>query len=261
MSGRLLTEKKGRVGYLIFDHELRRNAVTARMWREIPGAVRRFAEDDDVRVVVMRGAGEVAFVAGADISEFENARTGTEAQAYDATNAAAFDALAGFDKPLLAMIHGFCVGGGVAIALQADLRYGADDSVFAIPAARLGLGYAMTGLRTLIQVVGLPHAKEIFLTAQRFGAADALRMGLLNGVLRKSELEQHVCDAAERIADNAPLTLRAAKVAMRELMRDDPAARDEAAVASAISACYASDDYAEGVSAFLEKRRARFQGR
>lgn len=260
MSGRLLTEKQGHIGYLVFDHEARRNAISARMWREIPGAVQRFAEDDDVRVVVMRGAGEVAFVAGADISEFETSRSGTVAEAYDAANAFAFKALADLEKPLLAMIHGFCVGGGVAIALQADMRFGADDSIFAIPAARLGLGYSMGGIETLIQVVGLANAKEIFFTAQKFKAGDALRMGLLNAVVPKARLAQHVLETAERIADNAPLTIRAAKMATRELQRP-LAERDVAAVSQAISACYASEDYKEGVAAFLEKRRARFQGR
>lgn len=260
MSGRLLTEKRGRIGYLVFDHEARRNAVTGRMWREIPGAVQRFAEDDDVRVVIMRGAGETAFVAGADISEFEQNRSGKEAQAYDAANAAAFTALASLEKPLIAMIHGFCVGGGVALALQADMRYSADDGVFAIPAVRLGLGYAMSGLETLAQVVGYANAKEIFFTADRFDAQQALRMGLVNHVLPKAELEATVEKAAERIANNAPLTIRAAKMAMIELQRS-PVERDTEKVAAAIARCYASEDYQEGVAAFLGKRRAEFKGR
>lgn len=260
MTGRLLTEKHGHLGYLIFDHEAHRNAVTKRMWQEIPGAVQRFAEDDDVRVVIMRGAGDVAFVAGADISEFESARSGPEAEAYDTANAAAFDALAGLEKPLVAIIHGFCVGGGLAIALHADLRFAAEDGVFSIPAARLGLGYSMAGLQTLIDVVGVAHAKEIFFTANRFSAEDALGLGLVHRVYPKDELEPAAQRIAEGVARNAPLTLRAAKVAMRELSRT-AADRDMDRVAASISRCYGSADYREGVTAFLEKRAPRFGGR
>ena len=260
MTGRVLTERQGHVGLLTFDHQARRNAITADMWHAIPEAVAEFAADDEVRVVVMRGAGDVAFVAGADISEFEQMRSGAEAEAYDASNTTAFAALSALEKPLIAMIHGFCIGGGVAIALTADMRYSADDGVFAIPAARLGLGYFMSGLDTLRQVVGFAAAKEIFFTADRFDAARALRMGLLTDVYPKGELEAQVMERAERIARNAPLTLRAAKIAMQELMR--PAqARDEARVSAAISKCYTSEDYKEGVGAFLQKRAARFSGR
>jgi enoyl-CoA hydratase/carnithine racemase len=250
----------GAVGVLTFDHQARRNAITADMWHAIPDAVAEFAADDAVRVVMMRGAGDVAFVAGADISEFEQVRSGPEAEAYDAANTTAFAALAALEKPLIAMIHGFCIGGGVAIALTADMRYSADDGVFAIPAARLGLGYFMSGLETLSQVVGFASAKEIFFTAERFDAQRALRMGLLTEVYPKAELEAKVMERAERMARNAPLTLRAAKMALQELMR--PAQdRNVQRVTDAISRCYASDDYKEGVSAFLNKRSPRFSGR
>jgi len=260
MTGRLTTERHGHVGILTFDHQARRNAITAEMWRAIPGAVAEFAADDAVRVVVMRGAGDVAFVAGADISEFEQMRSGPEAEAYDASNTNAFAALSALQKPLIAMIHGFCIGGGVAIALTADMRYSADDGVFAIPAARLGLGYFMSGLETLSQVVGFASAKEIFFTADRFDAQHALRMGLLTEMYAKAELEAKVMERAERVASNAPLTLRAAKIAMQELMQAEHA-RDVQRVSDAISRCYASNDYKEGVSAFLQKRAPDFQGR
>jgi len=260
MGGRVRVEKEGPLGWIVFDHPERRNAISVEMWDAIPEAVRAHAGDPDVRVVVLRGAGQEAFVSGADISEFESARSGEASRDYDARNARAFAALASLEKPLLAMIHGFCVGGGCALAVNADLRFAADDAVFAIPAARLGLGYALLGVQALVQVVGPSRAKEIFFTARRFSAQEALQMGLVNAVLPKADLEAHVRETACAIAANAPLTLRAVKRAVAELARD-PAARDHQAVAELVRACFESEDYKEGVRAFLEKRRPRFRGR
>jgi enoyl-CoA hydratase/carnithine racemase len=261
MPGAVRVVREGALAWLVFDHPERRNAISAEMWEALPAAVAELEADPSLRVAVMRGAGELAFVSGADISEFQRARTGAEAAAeYDRTTARAFDALAGFSKPLLAMIHGFCIGGGMATALAADLRYAAEDALFAIPAARLGLGYHMAGLDALGRLVGPATAKEILFTARRYTAAEALRLGLVNGVFAKPALEREVRALAAQIAENAPLTLRSAKLTLRELARD-PAARDLAAVRQSVRACFESDDYKEGVRAFLEKRPPRFGGR
>jgi len=263
MGGRVRVERDeehGGIGWIVFDHPERRNAISVEMWRQVPEAVAELAGDAAVRVVVLRGAGDTAFVAGADISEFGEKRTGAAARDYDADGARAFGALAGLAKPLIAMIHGYCVGGGVGIALCADLRYAADDAVFAIPAARLGVGYPMGGVAMLRELVGPSRAKEIFFTARRFAADEARAMGLVNAVVARDALLAHVRDTALRIAENAPLTIASAKRIVDDLGRP-PEQRDVEAANASIHACFESEDYREGVRAFLEKRRPRFVGR
>jgi len=261
MGGSVRVEKQGELGWLVFDHQERRNAISIEMWHGIPQAVQQLDEDPEVRVIVARGAGEVAFVSGADISEFGAQRSGAKAAAdYDRTTGRAFGALAACRTPLLAMIHGFCVGGGMATALAADLRYCADDAVFAIPAARLGLGYQAAGIEALVALVGPSTAKEIFFTARRYRAEEALRLGLVNAVFPKAELEARVRDRALQIASNAPLTVRSVKRIVRELAQE-PSRRDHEAVADSIRRCFESRDYQEGIRAFLEKRQPRFEGK
>ncbi|MDB5452901.1 MAG: enoyl-CoA hydratase [Caulobacteraceae bacterium] len=257
---RLIGRKEGAIGWVIFNNPARRNAISVDMWEAIPPLMDAFAADPEVRVIVLRGTGET-FVAGADISQFEDQRTGAAAsKRYDALTAAAFAALSHVQKPTIAMIQGFCIGGGLAVALTADLRIAALDAQFAIPAARLGLGYHFNGLKGLMDLVGPAFAREIMFTARRFSGQEALAMGLLNRAVPSSEVEALVRDYAAMIADNAPLTVRAAKLAMIEGLKDREK-RDMDAVNAAVAACFESDDFKEGQKAFLEKRRPSFQGR
>lgn len=259
MSGHVEIQRDGRIARLVFNHAARRNAITLEMWEAIPEAVHELQEDGQVRVVVMRGAGSEAFVSGADISEFEQTRTGDAGRRYDETTARAFNALHNFDKPLVALIHGFCIGGGAALSLTADLRYASDDARFAVPPARLGLGYHTAGIQALIRTVGVPATADLLFTARRVDAEEARRIGLVNEVFAKRSLDEAVDGLAHRIADNAPLTLRSAKMTLQQLSRPE-SERNTAAIRASIERCYQSEDFKEGVRAFLEKRKPNFQG-
>jgi enoyl-CoA hydratase len=258
---RLLARKDGTIGWLTFNNPERRNAISSDMWQAIPGVVSAFDDDPEVRIMVLTGAGEKAFVSGADISQFDDVRKNHEAnQLYDAHVGAAVRALEKMQMPSLAMIRGFCIGGGMVIALSCDLRVASDDARFAIPAARLGLGYGFDGVRRLVDVVGPTRASEILFTARQFDATEALAMGLINRVTAVGELESTARSYASMISANAPLTIRAAKLAVRETGKD-PAQRKLDAVKAAIAACFESDDYKEGRRAFVEKRKPSFQGK
>lgn len=259
MSGAVTLEIDGPVATISIDNPDRRNAMTVAMWQTVPGLCEQVDANPDVRVVVFRGAGQVAFAAGADISEFETVRKGADgARSYDAIEHAGLSALQNLRRPTIAAIHGFCFGGGVAIALTADLRYAADDAIMAIPAANLGLGYPASGLAKLVDLVGPATTKEIFYRAKRFDAAEALRVGLVNEVIPKADLDGHVSEIAIDIASKAPLTLHQVKVVVAELLRGHEA--DHTTMQVATDACFDSTDYEEGVSAFLEKRPSRFTG-
>jgi enoyl-CoA hydratase/carnithine racemase len=249
------------IGWLVFNNPERLNAVSLEMWQAVRDVLAAFAEDPEIRVVVLAGAGDRAFVSGADISQFGSARASAEANArYDAISSAGRAAIADCPKPTLAMIRGYCIGGGLAVALSCDLRIAAEGSQFAIPAGRLGLGYAYASMATLVSVVGPANAKEIMYTARRFSGEEALQMGLVNRLVPATGLEAEVDACAREIAANAPLTLRAAKLAI-DAAAGDPGRRDLTAVQAAVDACFASEDYKEGRQAFQEKRRPDFKGR
>ncbi len=259
---KLLLEKDGPIGWIVFNQPEKRNAVSQEMWQQMPEHVGDLAADDAIRVVVLRGAGEQAFVAGADISQFKDRRRNmADEEEYRRISAQGQEALARLGKPLLAMIHGYCVGGGVGIAITCDIRIAADDARFGIPAARLGLGYHYRGMEKLMTLIGPAYTKEIFFTARTdFGAQDALRMGLVNQVVPRAELLGYTREYAQRIARNAPLTLRSAKTTVEQLLRPS-AERDLALLDKLLADCFNSQDYQEGVRAFSEKRRPQFQGR
>ena len=259
-TGRLLAEVAGAVATVTFNNPGKHNALTADMRAALPGLLSALNVDGDVRVIVMTGAGDKAFVSGADISEFGEQRTSAAARAsYDQAWAAVNDAWASLDKPVIAMIRGFCMGGGLLTALQADIRIAADDSQFGIPAARLGLGYPIAGVTALMNLVGPAATAEILFSARRFPAAEALRMGLVNQVVPAGLLRETVLNLADSIARNAPLTVAAAKAAIREAGRPD-GRRDLARVQAMVEACFQSADYLEGQRAFAEKRPPAFTG-
>lgn len=248
------------IAWIVIDNTARRNALTSSMWDILPKLVAQAEADDDVRVLVLRGAGDQAFSAGADITEFETHRTGDNAKHYDVLNHVAFTTLSGCTKPTISMIHGFCLGGGLGLALSTDIRVADESAQFAIPAAKLGLGYNPRWVPPLLAAVPPSRAKEMLFTGRRFAVDEAAHMGLVDTVVPTSDLEAAVRALASDVAVNAPLTVRAAKMVIDELVAH-PEQPDMAKLDAAILACFESEDYEEGRKAFLEKRKPAFKGR
>lgn len=256
----VLTVAEG-VAELVFNNPARRNALSFEMVSAIPAVLGALDSDPEVRVLLITGAGDAAFMSGADISEFGARRTSTDQRGeYDAASARSDDAWEAFSKPIVAMINGFCIGRGMLTAMQADLRIAAEGSTFAVPAGRLGVGYGYRGVTMLTDVISPAYAAELLLTARRFSAGEALQAGIVNQVVPAADLRTRTAEITSAIASNAPLTLAACKAALREARKPE-ADRDLNRVSELVERCFQSDDYREGQLAFAEKRTPRFKGR
>jgi len=260
VQAKILTRRAGPVGEIILNNPARHNAISREMWERLMDALADAAADSVVRVLVISGAGGKAFASGADISTF-GAEGGDLAAVrhYGKLAGKTADALYNFPKPTIAKIHGACVGGGLNLAVCCDMRFAATDATFSIPAAKLGVGYALDGVKRLAEVVGVPVAMDMFFTARSVAAEEALRLGLVNRVVPSPDLDDAVAETARIICENAPLTIAGIKAMARELGKPS-AARDLAKLDRLAAACFASRDFAEGRRAFMEKRKPDFNG-
>jgi len=258
---RIETWLDGRTLHVRFSNPARHNALSVEMWEAVPPLLRLAQEDDRVRLVVFSGAGDKAFVSGADISQFEDMRAAREAVTrYEAMAEEALSAIYDFPKPTLACIRGYCIGGGVNVAISCDIRIASTDSTFAIPAARLGLGYRYSAMKNLVDLIGPGAAKDLFYTARRIDASEAKAIGLVSRICAPEALDTLLGEYTGALADNAPLTVAAAKAIMREILKPSPEL-DMALCASLIRGCFESADYTEGRTAFMQKRKPIFTGR
>ncbi|MFL6694760.1 MAG: enoyl-CoA hydratase [Ramlibacter sp.] len=247
--------------HIRFNNPARHNALSVDMWQAIPPLLAQAQDDDAIRLVVFSGAGAKAFVSGADISQFEDMRAAREAVThYEKMAEEALMGIYRFSKPTLACIRGWCIGGGVNVAISCDIRIAADDAVFSIPAARLGLGYRYSALKNLVHLVGVGAAKDLFFTGRRIDAAEARALGLVSRVCAVDALPDLLAEYTEALQANAPLTIRAGKRIIEEILKD-PADIDRALCQQLIRDCFESDDYAEGRRAFMDKRKPTFRGR
>ena len=259
--GKILQRIEDGVGIITFNNAEKRNAMSLEMWVGLGQALTELRDDPAVRVVVLVGAGDKAFVSGADISQFEKTRHNAQAsEEYSRRSEAQRALLANYPKPTIACIRGFCLGGGMQVAMLTDMRFASDNSQFGIPAARLGIAYGYDGLRHLVSLVGPSWARLIMYTGMRIEAAEALRIGLVDRVLPVAELWDATMEIARTISGNAPLAIQAAKITIREVLKDE-SKRDMAAIKAIGTACMDSEDFKEGRTAFMEKRKPQFKGK
>src|SRR6266576_1184262 len=259
--GKVLQSVTDGVGVVTFNNPEKRNAMSLEMWEGLGSAPIALRDDPDVRVVVLVGAGDKAFVPGADISQFEKTRHNAEAsEEYSKKSAAQRALLADYPKPTIASIRGFCLGGGMQVAMLADIRIAAENSQFGIPAARLGIAYGFDGLRNLVSLVGPSWARLLMYTGMRIDSAEAVRIGLVDRVVPDTELWSATIEIARTISGNAPLAVQAAKITIAQVLKD-PDKRDMDAIKAIGTACMDSEDFREGRRAFMEKRKPHFKGR
>ena len=246
---------QGLVGHIVFACPERHNVLDLQAWQALPALVEQLAGMADMRLIMLRGAGDKAFVAGADIAQFEDAFSGPTGSRYDAATEHGFEALAQCAVPTLAAIQGYCIGGGMGLALACDIRLASSDSQFAIPAARLGLAYPANATRRLAAIVGTARARDILFTARRFDAAAALEMGAIHYCVATDRFETELSALQAQIAANAPKTLQTAKFIL-----ENPDAPEQD-IRQRLADCLSSADYAEGRKAFMEKRAPVFRGK
>src|SRR4029079_1127070 len=259
--GKILQRVEGGVGIITFNNADKRNAMSLEMWEGLGSALTELRDDPDVRVVILTGAGDKAFVSGADISQFEKTRHNAQAsEEYSRRSEAQRALLANYPKPTIACIRGFCLGGGLQVAMLADIRFASDNSQFGIPAAKLGIAYGYDGLKHLISLVGPSWARLIMYTGMRIDSAEAVRIGLVDRVLPDAGLWDATMEAARTISGNAPLAIKAAKITIAEVLKDE-SRRDMTAIKAIGTACMDSEDFREGRTAFMEKRKPRFIGK
>jgi enoyl-CoA hydratase len=259
--GKILQSSADGVGIITFNNPEKRNAMSLDMWEGVGNALVELRDDPAVRVVILRGAGDKAFVSGADISQFEKNRHNAEAsEEYSRRSAAQRALLADFPKPIIASIRGFCLGGGMQVAMSADIRIAAEDSQFGIPAARLGIAYGFDGLKNLVSLVGPSWARLLMFTGMRIHSSEAVRIGLVDRVVPDAQLSEATMEIARTISNNAPLAIKAAKITIAQVLKD-PADRDMGAIKQIGLDCMDSEDFREGRRAFMEKRKPQFNGR
>ena len=258
---KILAKYEGAIGQIIFNNPERHNAVSLEMWDAVENALSGFKKIDDIRVVILSGAGENSFVSGADISKFEKERGSKNAtDHYNARLKVIYNLIENYPKPTISMINGYCIGGGLNLAACTDIRIASDKSKFAMPAAKLALGYPYDAIRRLIAAVGPAAAKQLMFTAKTIDAQHALGIGLLQEVVKEQALMEHVNMIAGTIASNAPLTVKAMKFIATQVMKSDYSLRDLKACDEMVAECFGSEDYVEGRNAFLEKRKPNFKG-